>query len=89
MGYLYLDSFATVLECLPDILGTYVGSALHSDSNALISFLKGDGLVLPYPFSCVKIITGILSSLMNQAIVDFTTAEPANFSVPNVPKYRG
>ncbi|CAG9797369.1 unnamed protein product [Chironomus riparius] len=89
LGDLFLESFASILECLPDILGTYVGSALHSNSNPLISYLRGDTLALPYPFSCVKIIITILSSLMNQAIVDFITASPVDLAVPNIPVYRG
>lgn len=78
---------ASMLECIPRILGAFVKSALNADENVLIAFVSGETSKLQYPFSCVKIITNILSSLFNQAIVSFSTNEPVNLRIPSIPPY--
>lgn len=86
---LFADSFASILTCLPEILGNYVAAALHADPNGLIPYLKGNTIAVSYPFSCVKIIINILSSMMNQALVDLSIGQGSFLSVPNVPSYKG
>jgi hypothetical protein len=86
---MFSDSFSSVLTCLPDILGNYVASALHANPNDIIPYLKGNTIALPYPFSCVKIIINILSSMMNQALVDLSIGQGSFLTLPNVPSFKG
>jgi len=86
---MFSDSFASILTCLPEILGNYVATALHANPNGIIPYLKGNTIALPYPFSCVKIIINILSSMMNQALVDLSIGQGSFLSRPNVPAFRG
>ncbi|CAG9801624.1 unnamed protein product [Chironomus riparius] len=86
---LYLDSMATMLNCVPNILGAYIGSALNGISNAVAAYSSGQTSRLPYPFSCVKVLINIYSSLLNQAIVGFSTNQPINLLIPDISKYQG
>ncbi|CAG9807512.1 unnamed protein product [Chironomus riparius] len=86
---LFADSFASILTCLPELLGNYVAAALNANPNSIIPYLKGNTIAVPYPFSCVKIIINILSSMMNQALVDLSIGQGSFLTVPNVPNFRG
>ena len=80
---------ASLLECVPNILGAYGGAALNANANALTAYVAGKTTRLPYPFTCVKILINIFSSLMNQAIVEFSTNQPVDLTIPVIPPYRG
>lgn len=80
---------ATMLHCVPNILGAYIGSALNGNSNAVTSYSSGLTTRLPYPFSCVKVLINIHSSLLNQAIASFSSNEFVDLTMPKIPKYQG
>lgn len=80
---------ALMLKCIPKILGAYGGGALNADPNALTAFVSGKTSRLPYPYTCVRVLINFFSSLLNQAIVSFSTNEPVNLRIPSIPPYRG
>ena len=87
---MFLETYFTVLDCIPNLVGKYVGSALNDNSASVIAYANGNRSTLPYPFTCVKIIIDILNSILYQAHVNFVTDSASNIVVaPNVPKYRG
>ena len=78
-----------MIYCVPKILGIYIGSVLNGISSAVTAYISGQTSKLPYPFSCVKVLINIYSSLFNQAIVNFSINVPVDLSLPNIPTYRG
>ncbi|CAG9797219.1 unnamed protein product [Chironomus riparius] len=88
-GDLFLESFTSILDCIPDLVGKYVGAALNADGSAVKSYVNGNRKSLPYPFSCAEILIDITNSLMNQALVNYVTESPNNLVLPNIPKFRG
>jgi hypothetical protein len=89
LGDMYFESFASILDCLPDLVGKYVGAALNANGAAVTSYVKGNRNSLPYPFSCAKILIDIADSLLNQALVNFVTDSPNNLVLPKIPAFRG
>ena len=84
-----MEAFASILDCLPNLVGRYVGAALNANGTAVVSYVNGNRFTLPYPFNCVKIIIDIINSLLNQALVNFVTDSPNNLVAPKIPKFRG
>ena len=88
-GDLFLESFASVLACTPNLIGKYIGAALNSDGSAVTAFVSGLRMTMPYPFNCVSIIINIMNSLMNQAVVNFLTGTIADLITPTIPRFTG
>lgn len=87
---LFLGSFESVLDCLPNLVGKYVGGALNNNGASVTAFVSGNRSTLQYPFSCVNIIINIVNSIFNQALVNFVTDSAANVvTAPKIPNYRG
>ena len=87
---LFLETYFSVLDCIPNLVGKYVGSALNGNGASVTAYVSGNRSTLPNPFTCVKIIIDIINSILYQAHVNFVTDSASNIVVaPNVPKYRG
>jgi len=86
---MYFESFASILDCLPNLVGKYVGAALNADGTSVTAYVNGNRNSLPYPFSCAKLLIDIADSLLNQALVNFVTDSPNNLALPNIPNFRG
>ncbi|KAL7040068.1 hypothetical protein ACKWTF_000248 [Chironomus riparius] len=86
---LFLESFTSIIDCIPDLVAKYVGAVLNADGSAVKSYVNGNRKSLPYPFSCAEILIDITNSLMNQALVNYVTESPNNLVLPNIPKFRG
>ncbi|CAG9797368.1 unnamed protein product [Chironomus riparius] len=88
-GDLFLESFASVLSCLPNLVGKYVGAALNSNGAPISAFISGIRMTMPNPFNCVNILINIINSLMNQAVVNFITGTNVDLATPNIPRFTG
>ena len=87
LGGLYLDAVSTAADCIPNVMGAFIGSALNSDGSAVADFVSDKSETLPYPFSCVEPIINIFNNRIKEAIISYSNDEPVDLTIPSIPEY--
>lgn len=85
MSNLFQESYTSVFECLPNLVGKYVGTALNANESSVIAYMGCNHSALSYPFECVKLIIDIIRNLIDRALINFVTDSPNILIAPKIP----